>query len=74
MPNLDGFSLLKMIRESNLWHNLPVVILTSRETELHRQKAEKLGANAYLTKPFQPVDLLAKVNDLLSQTKNETKV
>ena len=80
IPNLDEFSLLKMIRESNSWYNLPVIILTSRETEIHRQKALSLGANAYLTKAFQPVNLLETVNNPIVEDTNicqiadETKV
>jgi type IV pili sensor histidine kinase/response regulator len=61
MPNMDGYSLLQLIRGDQQWRSLPVVMLTSRENETHRQRAMDLGANHYLTKPFQPNQLLALV-------------
>jgi type IV pili sensor histidine kinase/response regulator len=65
MPNMDGFSLLQLIRTHAVWKSLPVVVLTSRENELHRQRAMGLGANNYLTKPFQPNKLLELVGTFI---------
>jgi len=64
MPNMDGYSLLQLIRGDQQWRSLPVVVLTSRENATHRQRAMDLGANHYLTKPFQPNQLLALVASL----------
>lgn len=61
MPGMDGYKVLQLVRSSETWQNLPVIILTSRESELHRQKAMDLGANAYLTKPFHPVNMLETI-------------
>ena len=58
MPRMDGFALLKEIRADDRWCSLPTMMLTSRENELHRQKAASLGAVAYYTKPFHPTELL----------------
>lgn len=66
MPRLDGFGLLKEIRSHSRWHSLPVAMLTSRENELHRQKAASLGATHYFTKPFQPEELLKAIASILS--------
>lgn len=68
MPGFDGFKLLEIIRSSNRLQDLPVIILTSRENNLHRQKAQDLGASAYITKPFNPVDFLEKVATWLGGT------
>ena len=65
MPNMDGFSLLQLIRNHAVWKSLPVVVLTSRENDLHRQRAMGLGANKYLTKPFQPNKLLELVGTFI---------
>jgi type IV pili sensor histidine kinase/response regulator len=65
MPNMDGFSLLQLIRTHAVWKSLPVVVLTSRENDLHRQRAMGLGANNYLTKPFQPNKLLELVGTFI---------
>ena len=66
MPRIDGYSLLKEIRSHARWHSLPVAMLTSRASERHRQKASSLGATTYLTKPFQPLELLNEVNEMLN--------
>ncbi len=65
MPRMDGFTLLREIRTSKNWQNLPVAMLTSRENNQHRQKAKDLGANAYFTKPFAPEKLLEAIATLL---------
>ncbi|MFN9175329.1 MAG: response regulator [Synechocystis sp.] len=46
---------------------LPVVILTSRENPLHRNRAMALGASGYLTKPFQPNQLIASIQEFLAE-------
>jgi type IV pili sensor histidine kinase/response regulator len=66
MPRLDGFALLREIRSHSQWHSLPVVMLTSRENQRHRQKAMSLGATAYFTKPFPPDELLNAIAALLA--------
>jgi type IV pili sensor histidine kinase/response regulator len=66
MPNMDGFSLLQLIRADETFNEIPVVVLTSRESEVHRQRAMSLGANAYVTKPFQPNLLLETIAGLIA--------
>ncbi len=65
MPRLNGFDLLQKIRTHSSLYNLPVVMLTSRTGDRHRQKGFSLGANAYLGKPITPTELLAGVDSLL---------
>jgi type IV pili sensor histidine kinase/response regulator len=67
MPNMDGFSLLQLIRAHQDWRHLPVVMLTSRENPLHRNRAMALGASGYLTKPFQPNQLIASIQEFLTE-------
>jgi chemosensory pili system protein ChpA (sensor histidine kinase/response regulator) len=52
MPRLNGFDLLRELRFIPAWRELPVVVVTSRSADKHRQLAENLGANGYLVKPF----------------------
>jgi len=66
MPRMDGFALLKEIRANEHWNSLPTMMLTSRENELHRQKAASLGAIAYYTKPFHPAELLNAIALIVS--------
>lgn len=68
MPVLNGFDLLGRVRSHSTWYTLPVVVLTSRTGDRHRQKAKSLGANAYLGKPVTPVELLSSIDNLLKNT------
>lgn len=65
MPRLDGFTLLREIRAHPRWYSLNCIMLTSRSNDRHRQRAMSLGATAYLTKPFQPADLLKAISTLV---------
>lgn len=62
MPSIDGFSVCKMAREMS---NLPIIMLTAKESEDDKLKGYHLGADDYMTKPFSPKVLLAKANALL---------
>ncbi|WMJ77060.1 MULTISPECIES: response regulator transcription factor [unclassified Sedimentibacter] len=65
MPHLDGFSVCKIAREM---YNLPIIFLTAKESEEDRLKGYDYGADDYMTKPFSPKVLLAKVNALLRRS------
>ena len=62
MPHLDGFSVCKLVREMSA---IPIVILTAKSGEEDKLKGYAYGADDYMTKPFSPRVLLAKVNALL---------
>lgn len=62
LPHLDGFSVCKLVREVS---NLPIMILTAKSEEADKLKGYALGADDYITKPFSPKVLLAKVDALL---------
>lgn len=62
MPHLDGFSVCKLVREMSA---IPIVILTAKGGEEDKLKGYAYGADDYMTKPFIPRVLLAKVNALL---------
>ncbi len=61
MPRMNGFELLSNIRKDPKLLKKPVVVLTSRSAEKHRQLAQELGANAYLTKPYLENDFLSTI-------------
>jgi len=65
MPLVNGFELLSKVRTHSLWHALPVIMLTSRTGDRHRQKAMSLGANDYLGKPVTPAELMASISQLI---------
>ena len=61
MPRMDGFDLLRNIRSDVRLNHLPVIMITSRIAQKHRDYAEELGANHYLGKPYGEEELLALV-------------
>jgi chemosensory pili system protein ChpA (sensor histidine kinase/response regulator) len=61
MPRMDGFELTKQIRRDPKLHNLPILMITSRTAEKHRDYALELGVNAYFGKPFQEEELLRQI-------------
>ena len=61
MPRMDGFELLASLRAQEIYRNLPVIMVTSRSGDKHRQKALGLGVNDYLVKPFVEDALLELV-------------
>ncbi|ELS02994.1 chemotaxis protein histidine kinase-like protein [Xenococcus sp. PCC 7305] len=66
MPRRNGFELLEAIKTHAEGQTIPVVMVTSRTGDRHRQKAEHLGANAYLGKPLQPQELLTTISSFIS--------
>jgi DNA-binding response OmpR family regulator len=66
MPEVNGFDILKMLKEDEETRNIPVIVLTVRNLKADVDKAMSLGANCYMTKPFEPAELIDNVNRLLS--------
>lgn len=58
MPEIDGLKLCQIIREQ---YNYPIIMLTAKSTELDKINGLMLGADDYLTKPFLPLELVARV-------------
>ena len=65
MPVVDGYALLRCIRESETVNHIPVIVITARCTEEDRIKGIEAGADAYLYKPFNAEELLVRVDYLL---------
>jgi two-component system chemotaxis response regulator CheY len=65
MPIMDGLKLVKRVRSDETLKGIPIVIITTEGAEEDRQRALALGANAYITKPIQAPQVIAKVKELL---------
>jgi len=65
MPIMDGLKLVKRLRGDEVHKDVPIVIITTEGGEEDRQRALALGANAYITKPIQAPQVIAKVKELL---------
>ena len=66
MPVMHGYDLIAEMKRKEELRNLPIVVLTSRAGEKHRQKALDMGAQDYLVKPFDEQDMLGTLKKILS--------
>lgn len=64
MPQMDGYELLSSLKRQETLRHIPVVMITSRAGDKHRQKAFDLGVSEYLTKPFEDSLLIEKIRTL----------
>jgi two-component system chemotaxis response regulator CheY len=65
MPIMDGLKLVKRVRTDPVHKETPIIIITTEGSDEDRQRAMHLGANAYITKPIQAPQVIAKVKELL---------
>ena len=62
MPGMDGFTLLKKLQEEIITKNIPVILITSLSSVADEQRGLVLGAVDYITKPFEPLIVKARIN------------
>ncbi len=67
MPRMDGFELAQHVRDDARLRGIPIIMITSRAGQKHRDRARQVGANAYLTKPYSETELISEVNRLLAE-------
>jgi len=67
MPVMDGYEVLRRVKEDENLKSIPVVMLTARAQERDVVKGIDLGAEDYITKPFHPAELLARVKRILGK-------
>ena len=65
MPKVDGYSTCAAIKKDPATSNIPVIMLTGVGHDLNRMLAEQMGANAYLTKPFNSSELIALIDKFI---------
>ena len=58
MPRMDGFELIRSVRSNPRTKNIPIIIISSRTAEKHRNVAKNLGVNMFLGKPYKEDELL----------------
>lgn len=67
MPRMDGYELATAMRNDARLKNIPVIMITSRTGDKHRDRAMAIGVNMYMGKPYQDKELLENINRLLHQ-------
>ncbi|WP_101674229.1 Hpt domain-containing protein [Alloalcanivorax mobilis] len=68
MPRMDGFEVATHVRHDERLKAVPIIMITSRTGEKHRDRAFDIGVNCYMGKPFQESELLATLRELLGET------
>jgi chemosensory pili system protein ChpA (sensor histidine kinase/response regulator) len=72
MPRMDGFDLTRNVRGDERTRDIPIIMITSRSADKHRNYAMQLGVNAYFGKPFQEPVLLGAIEGLLADQRRVT--
>ena len=67
MPRMDGFEVVAHVRNQPHLRHLPIIMVTSRGGDKHRERAMKLGVNDYLTKPYQEEQLMLSIRKILGE-------
>jgi CheY-like chemotaxis protein len=65
MPRMDGYEFISALKNHVLFKHIPILVITSRTSDKHKQKAFQLGVSSYITKPFDQRTLIEKVNEVL---------
>ena len=73
MPRMDGFEVTNLVRHHDVHQDLPIIMITSRTGEKHRERAFSLGVTHYMGKPFQEAELLSNVENFLEASQGATK-
>jgi phosphate regulon transcriptional regulator PhoB len=73
LPDVDGFELCRQIRQSALLKRTPVIFLTARSDEVDRVLGLEIGGDDYMTKPFSPRELIARVKAHLRREEMESE-
>ena len=70
IPGIDGFSLIEQIKK----YNIPIIFVTAKESVLDRVKGLRLGAEDYIVKPFETVELLARIEVILRRYNKSSNI
>lgn len=67
MPRMDGFELLQSLRSNPKFKDVPIIMVSSRTAQKHRDHAAALGVSGYIGKPFEDIELLTEINKFLKE-------
>ncbi len=68
MPRMDGYDLATHMRSDERLKGVPIIMITSRTGDKHRQRAMEIGVDRYLGKPYQEAELISVINEMLEQS------
>lgn len=64
LPKMDGYKVCGLLKKDSRYVNIPIIIFTAKAQEEDKKLSQEVGANAYLSKPFEPKVLLEKIKEL----------
>ncbi len=67
LPKIDGYKVCRMLKFDKKYKNIPIIMFTARIQETDKKVGYEVGADAYLTKPFEPKALIEQMNQLLKE-------
>ena len=67
LPKMDGHKICGLLKADTRYNKIPIIMFTARAQESDRKMGKEVGANAYITKPFDPQVLLKKARELLKE-------
>lgn len=66
LPKIDGYKVCRMLKFDNKYKHIPIILFTARAQDSDKKIGKEVGADAYITKPFEPSALLNKIYELLT--------
>jgi len=73
LPNMDGLEAIRRIREDPRGKDIPIILVSVQSSDIHRIIGLESGADDFVSKPFNPAELLARVNAVLRRTRPNAK-
>ncbi|MFH1414374.1 MAG: response regulator [Candidatus Omnitrophota bacterium] len=67
LPKLDGYRVCRMLKYDVKYQQIPIIMFTARAQEEDKKMGEDVGADAFITKPFEPQELLSKISEFLKK-------
>jgi len=68
MPKMNGFEVCQIVKQNASTQDVHIIMLTAKGQEFDRQKGKEVGANLYMTKPFDPDEIVKKASEILGLT------
>ncbi|MBI5555047.1 MAG: response regulator [Elusimicrobia bacterium] len=71
LPKMDGFKVCRILKFDDKYKHIPIIMLTARIQEVDKETGFRTGADAYMTKPFEPEELIKKINQVLADAEKK---
>jgi len=68
MPKIDGYKVCGLLKNDEQYKNIPIILFTGKAQDDFKEVGKKVGADAFITKPFDALVLLAKIEELLDKS------